>query len=245
MAEHQTREEQARREDELAEFFASRPEVSNRGFAAKVRLTKAVLPLVALVLLAAVVVWPLLSRQESSVTLSYSALEQSGDEIRMVEPHYLGTDNKDRPFMIAASAAVQQGVNAKEVVLDEVRASLRLNGGDDVTAAATRGVYMPDEERLELSDGIHLEAGGGYSFDGDSLSLEINEGRVKGAGGVNGKAPFGVFEANEFSADIAGRSLALDGKVRVRLDPGYNAENGTANGAAGPEAQPEAEGAVE
>jgi len=53
MAEHQTKEEQARREDELAEFFASRPEVSNRGFTAKVRLTKAVLPLVALALLAA------------------------------------------------------------------------------------------------------------------------------------------------------------------------------------------------
>lgn len=227
MPEHQSKADQERRETELAEFFANRPDVENTGFARKIQIIKFGLPIAALGLLAIVVAWPFLSKQETSVTLSYRALEQSGDEIRMMEPHYMGRDARDRPFEIAASEAVQKGVDASEVELEGVRASLRLNGGDDVTAAATRGVYLPDQERLMLSNGIRLRAGGGYSFDGDRLTLDINEGRAEGTGGVAGAAPFGTFKADDFTADVEGRSLALDGRVRVRLDPGYEGASGT------------------
>ncbi|RMF12170.1 MAG: hypothetical protein D6763_01495 [Alphaproteobacteria bacterium] len=221
MAQEQPNKEQARREGELAEFFANRPVVDDRGLDRSVRFSKVLLPLSALALLALIIAWPFLSGQEASVTLSYRELEKSGDEIRMVEPRYLGTDARDRRFAIAADHAVQQGINANAVRLDGVRASLRLDSGDDVTAAAARGIYRPEEERLILDHGIRLRAGGGYSFEGERLTLDLDRGAMQGDGGVRGAAPFGSFAADRFSADVSGSTVVLEGKVQVRLDPGY------------------------
>lgn len=221
MPEQPLDQEQERREEELAEFFANRPDVDDSRLERGVRLSKVALPVFAAALLGLIVAWPFLSSRESSVTLSYRELEKSGDEIRMVEPHYLGTDDRNRRFEIAADLAVQQGINANEVNLDGVRARLKLESGDDVTAAAARGVYRPDDERLTLDQGIRLQAGGGYSFEGDHLTLDLNEGVMNGGGGIAGAAPFGSFAAEDFSADVSGRSVALEGKVKVRLDPGY------------------------
>lgn len=220
MVDQRSREEHERREDELAQFFADRPEDLDFKPARGALLAKVVLPLLALVLLGVIIAWPLLSKQEASVTLSYSALEKSGDEIRMEEPRYLGTDARNRPFEIAASVAVQQGVNARQINLEGVRASLRLAGGDDVSAAATSGIYIQEEERLELSRGIRIHVGGGYSFAGEHMILNLNEGTGYGDGRVSGEGPFGRFEADTFTFDVSGRSVALEGGVRVNLTPG-------------------------
>ncbi|MEX1146756.1 MAG: LPS export ABC transporter periplasmic protein LptC [Sphingomonadales bacterium] len=225
MTDQHARDEHERREDELSHFFADRPGGRDYRPPRAMRLAKIVLPVAAVAMLAVVVLWPFLSQYEDSVTLSYRTLERSGDEIRMDEPRYLGTDSRNRPFEVAASRASQQGVDAREVNLEGVRANIRLDGGDTVSVAASSGIYMRDSEQLELHRGVQLRAAGGYSFSGDYLSLNLNEGWASGGGQVSGAAPFGIFTADAFSVDLSGRSAALEGRVRVRLDPGHTAQS--------------------
>src|SRR5690606_30971948 len=102
--------------DRLSRFFAARPRLEGRvGHGG--RIMRRVLPLGVGLLLVAIIAWPMINRESGSITLTYSELRTGGEQIRMENARYTGTDMRDRPFAVSADLAVQEGVNADRVLL--------------------------------------------------------------------------------------------------------------------------------
>lgn len=211
--------------DRLSRFFAARPRADGRTGRSS-RLLRRVLPVAVLLLLGLVLLWPVFNERSDSITLSYEDLQMGGEQIRMENARYSGSDISDRPFMISADLALQEGVNADRALLTGVKAEIEISEGDMVAVTAGEGVYRRLEEKLVLDGGIHLQSGSGYMLSVERAEVDLSSGLAQGASPVSGSAPFGSFSAQSFTLDARARSLELQGHVRVRLVPGGQASSG-------------------
>ena len=107
-----------------------------------VGLMKILLPLVAVGLLAAVLVWPSLeSRREQA--FSYASVEIRSDGLEMLAPVLTGTDDKGHPFTMTAKRATADGLEPTEITLYDIDADLAGQDGKPVKLIASSGIYRP------------------------------------------------------------------------------------------------------
>lgn len=211
--------------DRLSRFFAARPRMDGHAGRGS-RLLRRVLPLAFLLLLGTVLLWPVFNERSDSITLSYEDLQLGGEQIRLQNARYSGSDLRDRPFMVSADLALQEGVNADRALLTGVKAQIEISEGDMVTVTAGEGVYRRLEEKLVLDGGIHLNSDSGYMLSVERAEVDLSSGLAQGESPVSGSAPFGSFSAQGFTLDARARSLELQGHVRVRLEPGGQTTGG-------------------
>ncbi len=65
-----------------------------------------------------------------------------------------------------------------------------------------------------------FEREGGYQMSASNVSIDLKGRRVVGTGGVAGTIPAGTFSAERIVADLSERTVALDGRARLRMEPG-------------------------
>jgi lipopolysaccharide export system protein LptC len=53
-----------------------------------------------------------------------------------------------------------------------------------------------------------------------NVVIDLNSRTATGAGGVQGTVPTGTFTADRISADFGKRTVALEGRARLRMVPG-------------------------
>lgn len=204
--------------DRLSRFFAARPRLEGRvGHGG--RIMRRILPLGVGLLLVAVIAWPMINRESGSITLTYSELRTGGEQIRMENARYTGTDMRDRPFAVSADLAVQEGVNADRVLLTGVHAEIEGGADDMLTVTAGEGVFRRSEDSLVLDGGINLNSDSGYMLSVERAEVDLASGVAGGQSPVSGAAPFGHFSADGFTLDSRERVLNLEGRVRVRMEP--------------------------
>lgn len=204
--------------DRLSRFFAARPRLEGRvGHGG--RIMRRVLPLGVGLLLVAIIAWPMINRESGSITLTYSELRTGGEQIRMENARYTGTDMRDRPFAVSADLAVQEGVNADRVLLTGVHAEIEAGADDMLTVTAGEGVFRRSEDSLVLDGGINLNSESGYMLSVENAEVDLGSGIAQGQSPVSGAAPFGHFSADGFTLHARERVLNLEGRVRVRLEP--------------------------
>ncbi len=183
------------------------------------KLLKVGVPLLLICFLTIVIGWPYLRDTESGFTLSFQDLEKSNEQIRMIEPVYVGTDGLNRPFRIKAKSAIQSPENQDEVKLLEIRASVEMRDKSEAVLSASEGVYNPHTEKLWLGKGIRIVTDSGYEFMIESVAYDLHSAIAESQSEVRGIAPFGSFRADSFRAQIDGKSMKLLGDVRVRIMP--------------------------
>ena len=67
---------------------------------------------------------------------------------------------------------------------------------------------------------LRVTAADGYRFVARGVSIDLADKTVVGSRGVEGAIPAGTFSANRLEADLAARTVALDGNARLRMVPG-------------------------
>jgi lipopolysaccharide export system protein LptC len=197
-----------------------------QAYARKVRLLKLLVPVAGVCLLLLIIVWPYVRDYESGFTLSFQDLSKSSEKIRLTDPRYVGLDNEHRRFEITAKSALQDQGGTGEVNLDKIRASVLLKDNTEVVLTAAAGMYSPQQALLKLVDGIRIASGSGYEVTLDHAQYNVDAAIASSDDRVQGKAPFGAFTANSFTADIEGRSFRLKGEVHVRVEPGKRQNSG-------------------
>ena len=86
--------------------------------------------------------------------------------------------------------------------------------------SAPRGIYDFDRQTVRVAGPVRFTAADGYSLSASGVGIDLNSRRVTGSGGISGAIPAGTFSANTIVADLAERSVTLDGKARLRMAPG-------------------------
>jgi lipopolysaccharide export system protein LptC len=177
------------------------------------------LPLAVGVVAALMVVTPFSPRSEISFLLDRDRVEVIDERLRVDNALYRGQDARGRPFSLAAGEAVQRSSEEGIVWMRDLVARLLLPEGP-ARLATPAGAYYIDERRVDAAGPVLLVAADGYRMVARGVTVDLGEKMMLGRGGIDGTIPAGTFSADTMSADLAARTITLDGNARVRMVPG-------------------------
>jgi lipopolysaccharide export system protein LptC len=181
-----------------------------------INLTKWVLPLTAMALLASIALWPEI---EDSVTQSRLRMNHVSGEVdggKLLDARYNGVDEKGRPYTVTAATAWQ---------LDPVRVGLTMPKGDITLANGTwlmvtskEGTFMQHLNQLDLVKDVTLYRDDGTTMHTESASVDLKAGAAAGADAVHAEGPFGVLDAQGFTVMDKGAAIDFPGPAHLVLN---------------------------
>jgi lipopolysaccharide export system protein LptC len=185
-------------------------------------LLRIALPMAALLLAALVVAWPKLQTHErASFNLQpVSADPKEVEQLRMVNPRFVGMDAKQQPYTITALTATQEHPGADTILLDSPQADIQLESGAWVTVTAQNGRYAQKAQTLDLEGDINVFHDLGYEFHTERAHVDLASSTVTGDDHVTGHGPSGNIDSEGFMILDRGATVVFSGSARLLLTPG-------------------------
>lgn len=184
-----------------------------------VRVLAVGLPALVGVVAAMMLITPLSPRGEVSFLLDRNKVAIADDRLRMDNAMYRGVDGEGRPFSLSAGDAVQTSNRIPVVEMHELIARIVLPEGPAVLGAST-GTYNIDKEQVAIPGAVTFTATDGYRLTARNVLVDLPSRTLIGQSQVDGAIPAGTFSADQFRADLRGRTLSLIGNARLRMVPG-------------------------
>ena len=184
-----------------------------------VRVLARGLPAVVGVIVAVMMITPLFPRNEVSFLLDRNKVAITSDRLKVSDATYRGEDNRGRTFTVTAGQAVQHSARVPIVEMHNFVAQLTLDDGNAQVFAPT-GDYHINEDRMLAEGPVDFRARDGYRMVTSGVAIDLKNRRAFGEGGVTGNVSTGHFSADRISADLANRSVSLDGHARLHMEQG-------------------------
>jgi lipopolysaccharide export system protein LptC len=184
-----------------------------------VRFLARALPMGVGVIAALMVITPLSPRGEVSFLLDRNKVALIDERLSVDNAMYRGRDNQGRPFSLLAGEAVQRSSAEGLVRMNDLVAQILLTEGP-ARLSADGGTYDIDRETVAVDGTVRLAASDGYAMTASGVSVDLKSRTMRGDAGVSGQIPAGTFSADSMRADLAARTIALDGNVRMTMVPG-------------------------
>lgn len=190
-----------------------------------VGMMKLVLPVTAGILMIMVVVWPQFRELPTGFRLGPAEIkiDESGGQ-NVVNARFTGTDSRNQPFTVTASALAQESTSSDTATLKNPKADVALQGGAWVVISAPRGSYRRKAQLLELDGGVTLFHDGGYEMRTGSATFRLAQGEAHGDDPVTGHGPLGLLNASGFRILDGGARILFTGKARLVIYPGRDGE---------------------
>jgi lipopolysaccharide export system protein LptC len=146
-----------------------------------------------------------------------AAAANSDDPIRLVNPRFVGRDDKGRAFVITATTAMRDPKDYQRVMLDKPALVLDEEGPDPLRIQANSGVYHEGNRKLDLQGGVKL-AGAQAVFETAASLFDTKTGEVVGSGPIQGSGSVGDIEAKSYGVYGKGERMVFKGGVHTRLN---------------------------
>jgi lipopolysaccharide export system protein LptC len=160
-----------------------------------------------------------------AAAVAYNALRpgaapahNSNRPIRLVNPRFVGRDDRGRAFVITAATATRDPQEYEKVYLDRPAVILDEEGPDPIRITAHRGVYHEKSGKLEVSGGVRMTSARA-AFDTASSQFDTKTGELVGSGPVHGSGPLGEIDAKSYGVYGKGDRMVFEGGVHTRLIP--------------------------
>jgi lipopolysaccharide export system protein LptC len=181
-------------------------------------MAKWILPIVALVLLSALAMWPEVAAIEGGardMVKNFSAADVSA--ARVTGAQYHSVDQHGRPYTLTAATAVQDG--PERINLTTPKGDITLENGTWMMVKAKQGVFIQHKNLLDLSHDVTLYRDDGTTLLTQSASLDLVRGAAAGAESVHAEGPFGTLDAQGgFTATDKGTSIEFAGPAKLVLN---------------------------
>ncbi|HSE77275.1 MAG TPA: LPS export ABC transporter periplasmic protein LptC [Alphaproteobacteria bacterium] len=186
-----------------------------------VHLLKVVLPIAALIIAASVLLWPHLQPEERRIKLKPVAVGiEDIENLRMLQPRYMGVDEKNQPYTLTAEQATQDSGDSDMTELSRPKADITLENGTWVALTAEQGQYNKSTRRLELLGDVNVFHDEGYELKTARALVEFDRGVASGSAKVAGQGPNSELEGEGFRLLDRGARIIVTGKSRLVLYPG-------------------------
>ncbi len=184
-----------------------------------VRIAKVILPVTIGILAVGLIAAPLIQSQEVSFVLAKDTVAIAKERMRVSQALYRGEDSKGQPFSIEAGSAVQVSSKDPVVKMTDLKAQIQLSDGP-ATLAAGAGRYDMDREVVNVDGPIRFSAARGYQLTTQNVAIGLKTRRLVSGGAVTGQMPLGSFSAGRMTADLAARTVVLDGRAHLHIVQG-------------------------
>lgn len=184
-----------------------------------VRFLARALPMGVGIIAALMIITPFSQRGEVSFLLDRNKVAQIDERLSVDKAMYRGRDNEGRPFSLLAGEAVQRSGLEGLVRMRDLVAQILLTEGP-ARLAADGGVYDIRSEVVDIDGPVELTASDGYAMVARGVSVDLRARTMQGDNGVEGEVPSGAFSADTLRADLAARTITLEGNARFTMIPG-------------------------
>jgi lipopolysaccharide export system protein LptC len=137
--------------------------------------------------------------------------------IRLVNPRFVGRDDKGRAYVITALSATRDPKDYQRVLLDQPALVLDEEGPDPFRDTAKSGVYHEGDRKLDLRGGVRLSTGQSV-FETAASLFDTKTGEVVGSGPIQGSGALGEINAKSYAVYGKGERMVFKGGVRARLN---------------------------
>jgi lipopolysaccharide export system protein LptC len=146
-----------------------------------------------------------------------AAPREADAPIQLVNPRFVGKDDKGRAFVLTAATAVRDENDYQRVLLDKPALILDAEGINPTRVTAKSGVYREDRRVLNLDGGVTM-SGQDTTFDTLSSIFNTATGELEGQGEISGSSSLGEITAKSYGVYDKGERLVFKGGVRGRID---------------------------
>lgn len=182
-----------------------------------VKLLRFILPVAVGILGSMLALAPFTMRGELSFVLDKNSVDVAKERMRVTEALYRGEDSEGRPFSLKAGSAVQKSSAEAVVELNDLSARILLTDGP-AQIRARSGRYDMDQENVRVPGPVQVEAANGYRLSTSNVIVDFKERSLRSEGAVEGRTNIGTFRADRLEADLAGRTVSLNGNARLRIE---------------------------
>jgi lipopolysaccharide export system protein LptC len=184
-----------------------------------VRMAKLGLPVVVIGLILVLAISPFDKRSDVSFILDKKGVDKATERMRIESARYSGEDNKGDKFMITANRAIQRRSDTPIVAIEGMMARLAMAQGP-LVIAADQGNYDLDKQLVEILGPVKVAGGDGYRLETSNVQVDMKQRTLRSAGPVQGAMRLGQFQAGGMHADLASRTVVLDGGARLKIVQG-------------------------
>lgn len=190
------------------------------GHSRRVRSLRVIFPLAAAILMALVIAWPYLQPDTIGFTVGFATNDiDGGTSTVMVNPRYMGTDRRDRPYTVTADLAHNVTLDTQEVTLDNPQADITLEDGTWVVVTAEDGLFLREDETLTLTGSVNLFQDEGYELKTDSVDVRLADGTATSTTPTQGHGPLGELQSEGFHIIDIGKTIMFTGNARLTIFP--------------------------
>ncbi|GEM_PF-1051884 len=186
-----------------------------------VQYMRVILPLMALVIIVLLLLWPQFGGKTNYVTsvsvLDNPDFEKDVQENRLVTARYENVDSKNRPYVIEAEEATQNQDNPDLIMLKFPKATLTQTDLSKVFIQSMDGLYRQESQTLNLSGSVYFTRSDGYTLKTDKISGNIKQGSAKTDEPVFIEGPAGTLDATGMRIENEGSRVIFTGPVLMRL----------------------------
>lgn len=188
------------------------------GYSGYVIVMKYSLPLIALLLVVTLIVWPQLHVNPNQFSIGFSKIGFSNKEnLSMHNARFEGSDLKKQPFAITADIARNLLAGDTKIELEMPKADITGSDGKWLVLTANNGIYDQKKKFLSLAGEVNFFHDSGYEFSTSSAEIYLDKGVAESNENVSGQGPFGYLNAEGFRIEQKGTRIKFKGKSRIRL----------------------------
>jgi lipopolysaccharide export system protein LptC len=186
-----------------------------------VTLLKLVLPSVAVALVALILLWPQFNPLDQRFRLKpVNVGIEDLENLRMINPRYVGSDSQNQPYMITADRAVQVSGDSNVTDLVKPKGDITLNSGTWLSLSAEAGTYRKKDQLLDLEGNVNLFHDGGYEILTKRARINLEKNSAEGNDPVAGQGPDTELTGEGFRVYNRGERVIVTGQSRLLIRPG-------------------------
>jgi lipopolysaccharide export system protein LptC len=199
-----------------------------------VRRLRIALPVLALVLIGALLLNTRDAGEDDAFLDDFANLEATPEDLRLASTgtKLVGVDDDGNPYEITAESLLQ-GPESQSKTIELVKPRAVTRGVDESTvASASKGVFYEDQKVLELNEGVTLEHQIGrdmYQLRTSAATVSIDDETVESRAAVEGEGAAGTLRADSMRAYNGEGRVVFEGNVSMRIYPD-KAKTTTASG---------------
>jgi lipopolysaccharide export system protein LptC len=152
-----------------------------------------------------------------TVTAAPEQPQESDAPIRLVNPRFVGRDDKARAFVLTAASATRDPRDYQRVMLDRPALVVDEEGPDPLRITSASGIYHEGSRKLELQGGVRL-SGARAAFETAASLFDTKTGELIGSGPIHGAGSLGEITAKSYGVYGKGDRMVFKGGVHTRLD---------------------------
>ena len=181
------------------------------------RSLKLLLPLTALGLTLALIIYPNLYPETKKFVIKPAEVTEAVENPPMLNPRFAGFDKDNQPYSLQAARAYQEKNN--KVRLEEISADLTMKNGTWASVITPEGIYDIDNESLVLTDIFEVfmteSNAKTYHLTGTGLEVDMDKQIITSHKRVEVEAPMGSLTAGGFIIRNKLGKISFTGPVKL------------------------------